>query len=266
MRTAFYLTAVLLTAAPCLATLIPLSGGASVGASGSITINALHGGGGDSFNHTESSAIPFGAFHGAVGDSIQRTVEPLPGWFYFLPLDYKASSNARQDALVRADGISIDGSLRAASWPHAQAGWVGAHARSVFDVTFRIDELMSYDLELRAIMPQRNFFQVIPPVFSLQSLDGTFALDMTDVRRMGLFEWGLDGTGLLAPGDYRLVYNLDAGAYSDPTGDFGYATFGLQLNVSRVPEIAESAVLLSLGVAALAVVRRRRGLLAQSAG
>lgn len=240
------------------ASLISLSGAASVSVSGEARSGPILGGAGDSYSQSQSVPAPFNSFNGNVSGVANWTIPPDPS--YTLPTTFSASSQAVQNSTFAWNGISISGNLSAQHTPNVGAPFAFASesAASVFDVTFAVDETMPYSLALSVtgFHGHGNWMAISAPVFSLTQVGGGLSLGMSDVLNTGPGAWSYNGTGLLAPGNYHLVYNLNAFAADDPLGDFDTKNFSLGLQVRGVPETGTTVVLLGLSLAGLVALRR----------
>lgn len=250
---------------PARANLVPLSGGAEVSASGAVAIYPNHGGATDSYAFSQTALAPFETFQGDVAGVATATAQPIPGWVYYLPLEYRVESRSIQTTTVAWNGISIAGSLYAGSGAHAQVGTLSASAVSVFDVTFRLDQTMNYTLGLSSSSFHSHLSPgglLADPVFSLTAVGGGFGLGTSDVVRTNYgsqsASWAFNGNGVLSPGDYRLIYNLSTGSlFGDPLGESSSSTFNLHLNMVSTPDAGATAGLVLVGLAAVLGLRAR---------
>jgi hypothetical protein len=251
----------LLLPAQAYADLISLSGMASVSASGEARSGAILGGAGDSYSQTQSVLAPFATFNGSASGVATWTIPPDPS--YTLPTTFSASSQAVQNSTFATDGISISGDLSAqhsanVGFPFA---FTSSSATSVFDVIFAVDEPMAYALALNVMGQDGHGFTMFisAPVFSLTQVGGGLSLDTSDLLTPSRGTWSYTGTGLLSPGNYHLVFDLNAAPVgNDPLGDFQTKDFSLGLQVSDVPDTGTTVVLFGLSLAVIFGLRRFR--------
>lgn len=263
MRIPAFVCAAFILAASVQANIIPLDGTSTINISGHVAILQNHGGATDSYAQTQTVAGVHSLYQNSLSDSATATAIPQPGWVYFLPLEYNASSQATQTATVGQDLIHLTGNLRAQSGAHAQVGTMTASASSLFDLTFKIDEAEVFALTLESSLAHFpfHFGTLPPPAFSLTTIDGTPIAGVSDLIRTGgsaSATWSLNGLFLLGPGDYRLQYSAaTAGLAWDPLGESSTVSYDVRL--AAVPDAASTVALLSAAMLPLALVHRRRG-------
>jgi hypothetical protein len=252
--------AVVLMSASAHATFIPLSGVASVAASGFAGSGSINGSAGDTYSLSDSATAPFAAFNGSVFGIANWTIPPPgPGEEFFLPESFSASSHAAQNAVVNGSGISISGEVRAEHTANVGSPYASAFASatSMLDFVFRIDAPMAFTLmlDVSAFHGQGDRTLLSPPVFSLVALGGGLSLGMSDLIAE---EWGwtYSGAGVLGTGDYRLNYVLDTFTAPDPSGSLDTKHFSLDLQMASVPEAGSTLVLLVLSLTLLAAFRK----------
>lgn len=143
-------------------------------------------------------------------------------------------------------------------------GTLSASAAASFDFIFRIDAPLLYTFSLQSMASQvHGVFPLVAPEFSLSASHGGLNWNADDLLRTNygssLATWSLNASGILLPGDYRLIYNTSAIAnLGDPLGTSSAASYNIQLAVAPAPEPATTAWLLLAGLACVVALRRSR--------
>ena len=247
--------------APLLGTIIPLSQTALTRVSGSVSVIPSHGGYTDSYAEIRDEAWSGASYSANLSGTASATADPQPGWVYYLPLNYVASSSAQQTAVVSSNGIELTGNAVAQSGAHAQVGFLSASGRVFSEMTFRVTEAEVFSLSVAS--SYAHFHPLGPitasPDFSLRALDGSLLLTTADLTASGGFfrSWNTQQSLLLAPGDYRLAYGIQTmGLTSDPLGDGSSAS--MQIRLTAVPDDGGAVTLLGLGLGALVLLTSGR--------
>lgn len=264
MKTIVSFFLVALAAAPLKADLIPISGFASVTAQGGVGV-APGSGTGVSYNQSDIDLLAVGSFsQAAAGEADGQVSSSLP------QLPAHVDGSATQEIAIDATELSVKSQVKARSFINIGAPYVGmsASTEAKIDITFQVDALSTVVVTLNTqglMHGPGGFFVggVNLMQFSLIALDGGLNVGLGDFLvppgHSGLSFWNGQYTGILGPGDYRLVHSGKVGAFGDPLGDSGDATFDLRLKVAAVPEGGSTLLLLLLAAGGIALRRRAAG-------
>lgn len=242
------------------AQIIPVSSRAVISASGAATVPLIYGGQSDTYSLT-NSATNFSSFTGSVSGDAFAEITTLPPFALFLGTTLRAASSATQTTSIGANTISISSAVSAGAWMYSQVGSRSSSARSLTEITFKIDRLSVFSLS-----GSGNHFQSGSPyttstyVASLTSSDGSQLFQATDNRQffsMSGFSFNLipPMTGLLQAGTYTLRTDINASALFDPLGESGSGNISLMLRVTNVPDTGAVALLVFLSGAGLLICR-----------
>jgi hypothetical protein len=231
------------------ATLIPVSGVISMSATGS----AGYGGSGQPYSDLKSAIAPFTSFGGSVNGSATWTVAnppapPTPGFQW----TGTAVSSASQSGAVTGSGFSLQGELAADIYGGNAGVATSANAGYTFDLVFNLDTPMNYSMSLNETAARGHGFLSRAPDFSFSSVSTGTTLVSSNAGRMPS-SWSYAGSGILEPGTYRFYYDVSAGVYNDPLGDFERHTSQLSFSTTaRVPDTGSTLFLFGPVVALVA--------------
>jgi hypothetical protein len=244
------------------AQIIPVSGNALVSVAGQATVPTIYGGQTDSYSTVHSTPVPYAQFTNAVSGDAFAEITILPPFELLLGTTLHATSNASLTSAITANAITVNSSVAASADAYSQVGTRGASARSLVDITFRLDEAASFSFSGSATHSQNSAY--MPSVFttSLTTSGGSEVFQFTHADN-GLIspsvyhiDLAAPLTGILSPGIYQFKMDLNAVAGPDPLGDSGSGSTSFTLRMTSVPEGGTTAVLVLSALPALFMIRR----------
>ena len=240
------------------ALIVPVSSNAVISASGGASVAAAYGGQAESYSITRSHSN-FSSLTDGVSGSAQVEAQNLDdGQALIFGTTLQARSSASQSAQVGTNAISVSSTVTANTPRHPQVGSVSSTARSFAELTFRIDQLSTFELSGSGSYGTEWWFDAKTYRASLTSSNGSQLFQVQE-RETDSFYFSLAPpiTGLMEPGTYTLRTDLIFNAGPFPPGEGHSGNISLLLRVATVPDVGSTALPLGLAVLGLIAVRLR---------
>ena len=170
------------------------------------------------------------------------------------PVLVRSLSRASQDSFVGPEEISGSGRLYTETWvpvewpTHPPPSSDGL-ARSVFEVSFLVEEAVFYELAISGDKWQDAGGRIDREIdFGFSGMGSGLLVGSFPQIGLSLF------SGILLPDTYNFRFNTSVVAWGDPLGDLGYAQWNFALRTSSVPDGGNTFWLLGIGMGVIGIL------------
>ncbi len=137
-------------------------------------------------------------------------------------------------------------------------GPVSSTARSLTEITFRIDQLSVFELSGNGSYDTEWWFDAKTYRASLTSSDGSQLFQVQErPTESYYFSLAPPITGIMEPGTYTLSADLIFNAGAFPLGEGHSGNISLLLRVTNVPDFGSTVLPLGLALLGLVAIRRK---------